>query len=78
MVKTTVYLDADVAVSLKYLARTQKRPQAEIIREALKTYTKRSRKGLIPGIGKYNSGRSDISDRTEEILEDAARRKSWR
>jgi predicted transcriptional regulator len=35
MLRTTVYLDEDIALALRQLAERQDRPQAEIIRDAL-------------------------------------------
>jgi hypothetical protein len=78
MVKKTVYLDEDTSLSLKYLSQTQNRSCSQIAREAIHDCAERARRIALPGVGEYSSGRSDLSDRTEEILEDAARRKLWR
>ena len=78
MQKTTVYLDAEVAVALRTLAEKSKRPQAELIREALAEYTDKAKRSLPPGAGKYRSGRKDLSAKTEEILAEATRARSWR
>jgi predicted transcriptional regulator len=76
--KTTVYLDDEVALRLRQLAESTGRPQAELIRSALEEYTsRRTAPRRIPGAGEYRSGRSDISDNAEEILDQAARRKEW-
>jgi hypothetical protein len=77
MQKTTVYLDSEVAVALRNLAETSKRPQAELIREALTEYTQRAKRALPPGAGKYRSGRKDLSEKAEEILAEAARTRAW-
>jgi hypothetical protein len=77
MMKTTVYLDDEVALTLRQLAASQGRSQAELIREALLRYTRENRRPLPPGIGKYRSGRTDISERAEEILKRAAVRRKW-
>jgi hypothetical protein len=77
MVKSTVYLEEEVALMLRQMARLQGRPQAELIREALALYTKKAKRRLPRGIGSYHSGRKDLSQRTEEILAKAARAKQW-
>jgi predicted transcriptional regulator len=77
--KTTVYLENDLALTLRQLAATQGRSQAELIRDALETYTRRhSKKSVSRGFGKYSSGETDVSERAEEILMDAAKRGRWR
>ena len=78
MVKTTVYLDSAVAISLRRLAERQRRSQAELIREALRNYTRQARQPLPPGMGKYRSGQTDLSERTEEVLTIAAKHRRWR
>ena len=77
MVRTTVYLDQDVAILLRQLAESEGRTQAEIVREAVRRYTCASKRPMPPGIGGYSSGRSDISERAEEILNNAAAHKKW-
>ena len=42
MQKTTVYLDPEVQRGLRALSRAQRRPQAELIREALAQYLDRA------------------------------------
>lgn len=73
MVKTTVYLEPEVAVALRELARSEEKSQAELIREALEIYTKRVKRPKPVGIGRFRSGRSDVSVRAEELLGKAAR-----
>ncbi|HYM10926.1 MAG TPA: CopG family transcriptional regulator [Bryobacterales bacterium] len=77
MTKTTVYLDPEVALSLRQLAERQGCSQAELIREALATYVRRSGRLKPKGIGRYHSGRSDVSERAEELLRRAARDRRW-
>ena len=78
MQKTTVYLDAEIAVALRTMAESSKRSQAELIREALAQYTQGAKRALPPGIGKYNSGRKDLSEEVEEILSEATSDRAWR
>jgi hypothetical protein len=75
MVKTTVYLDETIALRVRQLAKTKGRSQAEVIRDALETYTRDVERPRPKGIGAYSSGRSDISERAEEILREAARKR---
>lgn len=71
MVKTTVYLDPETAAALKQLAGAQGRKQAELIREALELYTKQHQRPLPQSVGKYRSGRSDVSERARELYTSA-------
>ena len=77
MVRTTVYIDEDVALALRQRADIEKRSQAELIREALRRYVMNRRSGTRPaiaGIGSYRSGRTDVSERAEELLREATRK----
>jgi predicted transcriptional regulator len=78
MRKTTVYLDADLAVTLRQLATSEGRAQAELIREALAEYARRRKRPAIPGIGEFDSGHTDTSQKAEQILRRAAGRGKWR
>jgi hypothetical protein len=78
MVKTTVYMDSEIALTLRQLAAIQRRPQAEIIREAILAYTKSAGRPRPKGVGAYKSGRTDVSQRAEELMRNAARRRRWR
>jgi predicted transcriptional regulator len=78
MTKTTVYLDADLAVTLRQLATSEGRAQAELIREALAEYARRRKRPAIPGIGEFDSGHTDTSQKAEQILRRAAGRGKWR
>jgi predicted transcriptional regulator len=79
MTKTTVYLENDMALTIRQLAAAQGRSQAEVIRDALETYTRpHSTKPASRGFGKYSSGETDVSERAEEILMKAAKRGGWR
>jgi predicted transcriptional regulator len=78
MTKTTVYLDSDLALAIRQLAANEGRPQAELIRAALAEYARRSKRPPIPGLGEFDSGHSDTSEKAEEILRRAAGRGKWR
>jgi len=78
MTKTTVYLDEDLALMLRQLATSEGRAQAELIREALAEYARRRKRPAIPGIGEFDSGHTDTSQKAEQILRRAAGRGKWR
>lgn len=75
MIKTTLYLEESTDRDLKRIARLQGRSQAEVIREALATYAAQVSRPQPPGLGAYRSGRSDVSERAEELLREVARRR---
>jgi predicted transcriptional regulator len=69
MVKKTVYMDEDTYRRLKQLARKDRRPAAEMIREAVAEYTIRHGKQRKPRcIGAFKSGRADLGQRADELL----------
>lgn len=78
MTKTTVYLNEDLALTLRQLATSEGRAQAELIREALVEYARRRKRPAIPGIGEFDSGHTDTSQKAEQILRRAAGRGKWR
>ncbi len=70
MVKTTVYLPADLKVSLERLAAERGLSEAELIREALRTMLDaaapaRPRLPLVP----HALGDPTAAERTDELLE---------
>ena len=78
MIKTTVYLDSDVALTLRQRAIQEGRSQAELIRDALAQYTLQQKRPAIPGVGEFRSGETDVSERAEEILREASTHGKWR
>lgn len=69
VVKTTVYLDATDYRRLKALARSEGRPAAELVREAVSEYARRRAGPPRPrSIGLVRSGGAALSDRAEELL----------
>jgi len=57
MRKTTVYLDPEIQRGLRALSRAQRRPQAELIREALSQYLDRvADYELPPWVGSWKLG----------------------
>jgi len=68
-VKTTVYLDGAAYRRLKAIARAQGRTAAELVREAVAQYAARATQVARPSsVGAGRSGRSDLSERAEELL----------
>jgi hypothetical protein len=79
MVKTTVYLDEETAAALKGISRLSAKPQAELIREALRAFTSTGNPPPLPaGLGMFDSGHTDTSARRKELLSQAARARRWR
>jgi hypothetical protein len=81
MLRTTVYVDEDVAVALRHRAALEGRTQAQLIRDALRKYVEETEipePPRIVGIGRHRSGRRDVSERAEQLLRRAARRRRGR
>lgn len=77
MLPTTLDLDEEVLSILQRLVNIEKRSQTEILREALQCYLQQahaSNPRLPSGIGRYHSGRNDISRRAEELIQQAVRK----
>ena len=69
MKRTTVFLDEGVERELQVLARERGTPVAVLVREALVAYVARAQEPpRLSFIGVGASGRSDISERHEELL----------
>jgi len=68
MRRTTIYFEPELEVLLKLEMLRQKRPMAEIVREAVHAYVTREPRKKPPGAGAFSSGRADTADRAEEIL----------
>lgn len=75
MVKTTVYLDDEIVAALKTISRRSSKPQAELIREALRAYASSAASSppLPAGLGMFESGHTDTTARRKELLKQAAR-----
>jgi ribbon-helix-helix CopG family protein len=71
MRRTTVYLDDHTHERLQRLAEASGRTQAAVIREAIAVYSSSRGSRRVPrsiGMGS-SSGRGDLSERSEELLE---------
>ncbi len=74
--KTTVYLDGNDYESIKRMARLRGQSAAMLVREAVARYVANPGGGTGPAsIGTGRSGRPDLSDRAEALLEGMGRRK---
>jgi len=70
MEKTTLYLDADAYRKLKRIAAGTKRSPASLVREAVAEYVARhAAREVPPSVGAFRSGRRDLSERAEQLLE---------
>lgn len=78
MTKTTVYLDSDAVLALRRMSEAQGRSQAQIIRDAINTYTLNAKRPKVPGVGEFDSGHTDTAERAEQLLTRAAKRGRWR
>jgi len=72
--KTTVYLDPDDYRRLKGLGRMRGTPAAELVREAVAEYVTRHAPATEPkSLGAFSSGRRDLSERAEDLLDGMGR-----
>jgi hypothetical protein len=68
MEKTTVYLTTAQKRALERAARAEGRSEAELIRDGITAVTARHRTAE-PTIPLFSSGRADLADRVEELLD---------
>jgi hypothetical protein len=68
MRRTTIYLEPELEVLLKLEMLRQRRPMAEIVREAVRAYVSREPRQAPPGAGRFASRRTDTAERAEEVL----------
>jgi hypothetical protein len=66
--RTTLYLDPDLELRLKQETRRQKRPMADLVRDAVRQYLGDAPARTPPGAGAFASKRKDTSTRAEHIL----------
>ncbi len=75
MKRTTIVADESLLLELKHQAKREGRTVSELIREALEGYLRRGeKKKTLSFVGAGRSGRNDISEKSEEILEQAFER----
>jgi hypothetical protein len=68
MKRTTIYFEPGLETLLKLEMLRQKRPMAEIVREAVQAYVTREPRRAPPGSGAFASGQSDTATRADDIL----------
>jgi hypothetical protein len=73
VIKTPVYFDEEWPSRSASWPTAQGRSQAEVVRDAVMQYVRQASRPEPKGIGAYRSGRSDISERAEELLKAATR-----
>jgi predicted transcriptional regulator len=79
MVKTTVYLDDETVAALKGISRRVARPQAQLIRDAVRAFALTDNHPPLPaGLGMFDSGHANTSARRKDLLKKAARTRQWR
>ena len=78
MLKTTVYLEEQLASAIKRISASQNRSQAELIRAALAEYVSKFEhqnvRKLPSGAGAFTSRRTDVSQRVRELVHKGLRR----
>jgi hypothetical protein len=72
----TIVVDDQTAEALRRLAALEQRSEAEIVTTALATYAQAT-KPRPKGIGKYRSGRRDVSVRARDLLRDDVKDGRW-
>jgi predicted transcriptional regulator len=74
VLKTTVYLDEHDYRRLKAIGRETRRSPAALVREAVSEYArKRNRRKKVLSLGVGHSGRGDVAERADELLEGMGR-----
>lgn len=75
LTKTTLYLPSADYRRLKALARREGKATAELVREAVAEYARRRGSTRPPrSLGAGRSGRGDLSERVESLLDGLGRR----
>jgi predicted transcriptional regulator len=68
--KTTLYLEAVDYRKLKRIAADKGRSPASLVREAIAEYVARHGHASLPAsVGAFGSGRGDLGERAEELLD---------
>ncbi len=78
--KTTLYLEDEDYRRLKSLARAAGRAPAALVREAVAEYVAARGAGVgrARSVGAFSSGRGDLGERAEELLEGLGRSRAKR
>ena len=73
MIRTTISVEPETMELFRIIANEQRRNLTELIQEALKLYVHRISRPKPKGIGCYRSGRSDVSQKAEELIAQSVR-----
>ncbi|HEV2721966.1 MAG TPA: hypothetical protein VG323_18240, partial [Thermoanaerobaculia bacterium] len=67
--KTTIYLPERLKSDIERVAKSERRSEADVIRDAVETaiYARRPPEPRIPLVS-YGLGRPDVAERAEELL----------
>jgi transcriptional regulator of met regulon len=76
MTAITVQLSDDMAEDLRRLAAAQERSETEIVCEALIAYVQTARP-LPKGMGKFRSGKGDVSEQARDLIRQAVKEDQW-
>jgi hypothetical protein len=68
MKRTTIYFEPELEVLLKIEMLRQKRPMAELVRDAVRAYLTRAPGTSPPGAGAFSSGHADTAERADHLL----------
>ena len=68
MKRTTIYLEPDLELPLKREARRQKRPMADLVRDAIRRYLGESPRRRPPGAGAFASGTTQTAGDVDAAL----------
>jgi hypothetical protein len=71
----TITVDDETAEALRRLAELEQRSEADIVRTALAAYAKAQPRPK--GIGKYRSGRNDISVKARDLIRKDVKDGRW-
>ena len=72
----TITVGDETAASLRQLTAAEERSEAEIVRTALAAYSQGARPRL-KGVGKYQSGRTDVSEKAREMIRKDVEEGRW-
>lgn len=76
MTSITIAVDDKTAVALRRLAALEQRSEANIVRTALAVYAQAARPRPT-GIGKYHSGRGDVSEQARQLIREDVKEGRW-
>ena len=76
MTSITITVDDETAAALRRLATAEQRSEADIVRTALAAYSQGTRPRL-KGVGRYRSGRSDVSAKARELIREDVKEGRW-